>query len=154
MENGLLNQAVLCTWFFETQDEDSIFWKRMKTFFKNFHSWINYIQRVGINRPWSRAKNGLHNRKSCKKQVRFQKYWLQKLNYLNQKPNAHDQISGWQDLIWSTGNHLLFYKLKFSNKFRQPCADLKFKCRLHYLALILMQFRILIFKEHWIICIG
>lgn len=145
---------MLSTWLFETQDGRLYILREYENFLLNFHSWINYIQRVGINRPWSRARNGLHNRKSCKKRVRFQKYWLQKLNYLNQKPNAHDQISSWQYLIWSTGNHLLFYKLKFSNKFKQPRADLKFKCRLHYRALILMQFRILISKEHWIICIG
>lgn len=120
----------------------------MKDFLLNSHSWISYIQNVGINGPCSRAKNGLHNWKSCKKQVRFQKHWLQKLNYLNQKPNADDQISSWQYVIWGTGNHLLFYKLKLSNKCRQPCADLKFKCSLHYLVLILMQFRVLISVEH------
>lgn len=119
-----------------------------KDFLLNCYEWVNYMQNVCVSRPWSKVKNGLQYQESHKKQVRFQKHWLRKLNYLNQKPNADDQISSWQYLIWSTGNHLLFYKLKLSNKCRQPRADLKFKCTLHYLVLILMQFRVLISIEH------
>lgn len=110
---------------------------------------INYNRSIGVKKPWSRAKNGPHHWTSCEKQVRFQKHWLQKLNYLNQKPNADDQISSWQYLIWSTGSHLLFCKWKLSNKCRQSCADLKFRRSLRYLALIRMQFRSFISKGHY-----
>ena len=106
VDNGLLNQAQCYLVVYLKQSmEDYI----LKDFLLNSHSWINYIQKVGVNRPWSKAKNSLHNWKSQKKQVRFQKHWLKNLNYLNQKPNADDQISSWQYLIWSRGSHLLFY---------------------------------------------
>ena len=106
VDNGLLNKAQSYLLVYLKQSmEDYI----LKDFLLNSHSWINYIQKVGVNWPWSKAKNRLHNQKSQKKQVRFQKHWLQNLNYLNQKPNADDQISSWQYLIWSRGSHLLFY---------------------------------------------
>lgn len=80
------SSTLLFTWLSETQDGRPYMLKEYEDVLLNFYAWMNYIQRVGANRPCSRTKNGLPSWTSCKKQVRFQKYWLQKLIYLNQKP--------------------------------------------------------------------